>query len=58
MKPETEIEEAQNEDMNAFVDLFERFDDLVKERMAANQVRYTDGKDRIALFGIYVSRME
>jgi len=58
MKPETEIEEAQNEDMNAFVDLFERFDDVIQERLAAKQNEYISRMDRIALFGIYVSRIE
>ena len=54
----TQTEESQNEDINAFFDLFEKFDDTTEERLATKRGIYVDTHDRIALFGLYVSRME
>lgn len=52
-----QTEESKREDMNSFLTTFEEFDDIAKARLAAKRGGYIDRKERITLFGIYVSRM-
>ena len=52
-----QTQESKRAGMDAFLDIYEEFEDAIKSRYH-QKATYTDPTNRLAMFAIYIGRME